>query len=295
LEDLQKPADPRQKIHAQFENILFSGTTYGRPIEGTQRGLSSIALGDVRYFYRRFFSPNQSSLIIIGDVSAKLVLQRAARIWGVWVRNEEVPFTFIPPRKPAGRQIYIEDDPSSPAAQFILGNLFPRREDPAYASALLASRILQERLTGLLPTSLLTVGSEGRRMASPFYIQGQAAADQAVEQIRKIEGAAEELKISAVTDEELNAVRKQVLEEFDRELQSTSGLCRVLLDAELFRLGSNYAVGFPDQIRRCDADAIRQAAKNYLIPDGEVLLIRGPSAVLKPGLSPLGTVQRLAP
>jgi zinc protease len=275
--------------------LLCEGTTYGRAFEGTQRSLSSITIGDVRYFYRRFFSPSQSSLIIVGDVPAQLVLQRAARIWGVWVRNEDIPFTFAAPRKPAGREIYIEDDPSSPAAQFIIGNLFPRREDPAYGSALLASRILQERLTTLLPTSLLTVGNEGRRMASPFYIQGQAAADQAVAQIRKIEDAAEEMKTSAVSEEEIDAAQKQVIEAFDRELRSADGLCRVLLDAELFRLGSNYTAGYADQIRRCDADAIRQAVKNYLIPDGEVLLIRGPATVLKPGLSPLGRMQQLTP
>jgi predicted Zn-dependent peptidase len=176
-----------------------------------------------------------------------------------------------------------------------VGNLFLRREDTDYASAILASRIFQERLTKLLPTSLLTVGVEGRRMPGPFYIQGQAAADQAVEQIQKIEKAAEDMKFSAAPPEELNAARSQVLDEFDAELRTVGGLCHILLDAELYRLGSNYAAGFSDQMRRCDADAIRQAAKNYLLPDGEVLLIRGPASVLKPRLSPLGVLQQIAP
>jgi len=295
LADLQKSPDPRQRIHRQFEDVLFAGTRYGKSLEGTQRSLANISLGDVRYFYKRFFSPSQSSLIIVGDVSARQVLQQAARIWGIWVRSEDIPFTFKQAIKPAGRQIFIEDDPSSPAAQFILGNMFPRREDPVFGSALLAARIFQERLTTILPTSLLTVGFEGRRMPGPFYIQGQAAADQAVEEIRKIEKAAEDMKFSAVSAEELEAARKQVLEEFDRELRSTAGLCGILLDSELYRLGSNYASAFPDQIRRFDADAVRQAAKEYLIPDGEILLMRGPAAALKPQLSPLGTVKSLAP
>ena len=295
LEELQKSPDPRQRIRAQFEEILFGGTRYGKPLAGSSRSLVNISLGDVRYFYRRFFSPSQAALIIVGDVSARQVLQQAARIWGIWVRSEDIPFTFKPAIKPAGRQIYIEDDPTSPAAQFIVGNLFLRREDADYGSALLASRILQERLTKLLPTSLLTVGIEGRRMPGPFYIQGQAAAEQAVEQIQKIEKAAEDMKFSAISAEELDAVRRQVLDEFDRELRAVAGVCSILLDAELYRLGSNYAAGFPDQIRRCDADAIRQAAKNYLIPDGEVLLVRGPSSLLKPRLNPLGTLQQLAP
>jgi len=295
LKDLQKPPDPRRRIHAQLEDVLFTGTTYGRPLGGTLASVSALTLGDVRYFYHRYFSPSQASLQIVGKVPPSTVIQRASRIWGVWVRLDDIPFTFVPPRKPAGRQIYVEDDPSSPAAQFILGNLFPRREDPAYGDALLAARILQERLTRLLPTSLLTVGSEGRRMASPFYVQGQAAAEQAAEQIQKIETAVKEMKSAPVSNDELGAAQKQLIEDFNRALGTTDGLCNIMLDAELYRLGSNYASLYTDQIRRCDVDSVQQAAKDWIFPGGEALLMRGPLTILKPALSPLGSFQQLTP
>jgi zinc protease len=296
LRDLRKPPDPRQSIHRQFERVLFSGTTYGRSIEGDLKGISAITLGDVRYFYRKFFSPSQASLLIVGNVTGSLVFQRARRIWGVWVRNIDVPPTFPPARKPAGRQIFLEDDPGSPAAQFIVGNLFPVRQDPAFANALLAAYILQDRLTKLMPTSLLTVGYEGRRfLSSPFYIQGQAAADQALEHLQKIEDAAEDLRNTAVSKEELESAQKKVIEEFNRELVTTSGICKVILDSELYRLGSNYAVAFPDQIRRCDPDSIKDAANNWIFPSGEIILVHGPAATLKPALETLGPSQQLTP
>ncbi len=293
LEEMKKASDPRQRIHSQFENVLFGGTSHARPMEGTIRSVSAITLGDLRFFYNKFITPNQASLIIVGNVAAREVLRRASRIWGVWIRKDEIPFTFVQPLKPAGRQIFIEDDPSSPAAQFIMGNLFPPREDPAYGSALLAAHIFQERLTKALPTSLLTVGNAGRRMASPFYVQGQAAAEQAVEQVLRIESVAEEMKLAAVTGEELEAARNKVMDEFNRDLGSAEGLCGIMLDAELYRLGSNYASMFPEQIRRLNADAVKQAAKSFLFPDGEVLLVSGPGATLKPVLSPLGTLKPL--
>ena len=295
LRDLRKPPDPRQRIHRQLERVLFSGTTYGRPIEGDLKSVSGITLGDVRFFYRKFFSPGQSSLLIVGNVSDSLVLQRAGRIWGPWVKNDDVPSQFLLPRKPAGRQIFLEDDPNSAAAQFIVGNLFPSRGDPVFGDVLLAAYLFQERLTKLLPTSLVTVGYDGRRMSSPFYVQGQAAADQAVNELQKIRDAADELKNKTVSKEELNSAQQKVIEEFNRNLSTTSGICEMLLDSELYRLGSNYAAIFPDQIRRCDADAIKEAANNWIFPSGEVLLIRGPAATLKPALEPLGSYQQLAP
>jgi zinc protease len=293
LQSIQKPPDPRQRIHHQLEKVLFSGTTYGRAIEGDVKSVSAITVGDVRAFYRKFFSPSHASLLVVGNVSGSLVLQRAARIWGIWVRNDDVPFTFLPPRKPAGRQIFLEDDPNSAAAQFIIGNLFPRREDPDFVSALLAAQILQERLTKLLPNSLLTVGYEGRRMSSPFYVQGQAAADQSVNELQNVRSAAEEIKNTPVEKEELKAVQQKVIANFNRELLTTAGICRMMLNAELYRLGSNYAVLFPDQVLRCDADLVKEAANNWIFPSGEIILIRGPAAALKPILQPLGATRPL--
>jgi zinc protease len=293
LQDLQKAADPRKRIRAQLNSVLFGGTTYGRPLEGTVASVSAITLGDVRFFYHKFFSPGQASLEIVGDVPPALVLQKAKRIWGVWVRLDDVPFTFAQPHNLAGRKIFLEDDPNSPAAQYIIGSFFPSREETIYANALLAARILQERLNKLLPTSLLTMGSEGRRKPGPFYVQGQAAIDQAIDQIQKIESTVEEMRKTLVSNSELSAAQKQVIEEFNQGLSSTDGLCNLMLDAELYHLGSNYAVSFPDQIRRCDEEAIKQAANEWIFPGGEILLIRSPIETLKPLIQPMGTFQIL--
>ena len=69
----------------------------------------------------------------------------------------------------------------------------------------------------------------------------------------------------------------------------------MMLDAELYRLGSNFAVLFPEHVRRCDVDALKDAASNWIFSGGEIILIRGPAATLKPLLEPLGTPKPLNP
>jgi hypothetical protein len=68
-----------------------------------------------------------------------------------------------------------------------------------------------------------------------------------------------------------------------------------MLDAELYHLGSNYAANFPELVRGCDAEAVRRAAQDWMFPGGEVILLRGPAAILKPAIEPLGTSQPLTP
>ena len=295
LKELEAPPDPRQRILRQFETVLFRGTSYGRALRGTPASIRAVTAGDIRLFHRRFFIPNEAALVVASNIPPAQLLQKITRIWGIWVRKDEVPFTFAPPRTPAARNIYLEDDPSSPAAQFILGNLWPRRDDPSYYAASIAARILQERLTKALPTSLVTVASEGRKLPGPFYMQGQAAADQAVAQIAQILDIAESIKSSGVTTDEVAEVQNRWLTEFTASVTTQEGLCNMLLDAELYHLGTNYGVALADYVRRCDPDAVKLAAKDWLIPGGVVVLMRGPAGVLKPLLEPLGTVQSLAP
>ena len=295
LDELKRPPDPRRRIQKQFESTLFRGTTYDRPLEGTTESVSAITLGDVRYHYRRFFSPNQAALKIVGNIEPAAAQRRVARIWGLWVRNDEIPFTFTRTRNIEGREIYVENDRESPAAQFILGGMFPRHEDPDYFNVLVAARILEDRINKLMPTSLLTVAAEGRRLASPFYIQGQAAVDQVLDQISDTLAVIAEMKHTSATNEEIDAARQKMSDEFYSKLGTTDGLCNILLDAELYRLGSNYISFFLDRVRRSDADAVRKAADMWFFPEGEVILIRGSLPLLKTGLDRLGTIQLLAP
>lgn len=295
LQETERPVDPRQRIRTQLETTLFRGTTYGRTLMGSRASLQNVTVGDLRLFSRRFFSSGSASLAVVGAVPAPQVLQKATRIWGVWVRKDDVPFTFLPPREPASRNVFLEDDPNSPAAQFILGGLWPRRDDPSFYPAVLGARILQDRLTKTLPTSLLTVGAEARRLPGLFYVQGQAAADQTVGEIRKVLDVVETLKISGVTPEELAEAQSRWIQEFNNNLASIDGICKSILDSELYRLGVNFATSFPDLVRRANADMVKETAKEWVYPGGVLILVRGPSATLKPSLETLGTVQPIAP
>jgi len=295
LKDLEKPEDPRQRMHGQLEKILYRGTTYGRPLDGTPASVKNITVGEVRLFYHKYFSPNAASLVVVGSAPSDQVVQKATRIWGVWVRKDEIPFSFLPPVKPGAREVFVDDDASSPAAQFILGTLWPRRDDPVYYPAVISARILQERLTKALPTSLLTVHTEGRRMDGPIYIQGQAAANETSSEIKKILAMVEELKNSPVKQEELAEAEKSWIEEFNKEQTSTAGVCSSIAESELYRLGTNYSATFPDLVRRNGPDDVKEAAKEWLFEGGVIIVVRGPAAVLKPSLESLGAFRQVAP
>jgi zinc protease len=303
LQEIQRPLDQRRRIRAQFESLLYKGVpAYNRPMQGTVKTVKACTVGDVRYFYRKFFIPDESSLVVVGNVDVSLVLKKVPRIWGSWIRNDPTLPTFVNPKQPAGRQVYLEDDLDSPAAQFLVGSLFPRRTPSikdyrsyrTYFYALVVSHILQERLTKQLPTSLLTVGHEGRQMEGPFYIQGQAGAEQAFEQIRKILDEIENLKNLPVADDELLSAQKSLIEEFNSLFNNTEGICKVMLDAELYHLGENYSVKYRSWILECNADVVKRVANEWILP-GAIVVVRGPAAILKSAIETLDSSYSIKP
>ena len=132
-------------------------------------------------------------------------------------------------------------------------------------------------------------------MSGPFYIQGQAATEDAVNQILQIQETLDGMKIAPVSAEELATMQDRIIEEFNNELKTADGLCRIMMDSELYRLGSNYASSFPDRIRRSDMDAVRGAARDYFFPGKKIVILRGSISAVRADLKRLGTFKQIAP
>jgi predicted Zn-dependent peptidase len=128
-------------------------------------------------------------------------------------------------------------------------------------------------------------------MPGPFYIQGQAAAEQAVSEIKKVLEVVEEFRNAGMSPDELAGVQKQWIEEFHKTLESTETLCNVLLDAELYRLGNNYASNFAEVVKRNNPDKMKEAVKEWIFPGGVLIYVRGPAVNLRSDLESLGPVR----
>ena len=147
----------------------------------------------------------------------------------------------------------------------------------------------------MMPTSLLTVRLDSRRMPGSLYVQGQASAEESVDQVQKIEESMERMKQELVSAQELADAQNRLVEEFGNELNTPAQLCTAILDTELYRLGGYYLSSFADRIRNCDADAVRQAARDYFFPGKKIVILRGPVQELLPDLKRLGAFKQIAP
>src|ERR1039458_516627 len=62
--------DPAYVADTAIQNLIFAGTAYGHPEDGTPESARRITAEDIRSFYRRYYQPDNSILAVVGDISA---------------------------------------------------------------------------------------------------------------------------------------------------------------------------------------------------------------------------------
>jgi zinc protease len=84
--------DPDQLLDTEVTATAFRNHTYRHPTIGWLDDLRSMTRDDLYSHYRRFYVPNNATLVIVGDVDSDDVLRRVERHFG------EIPAGLEPPR-----------------------------------------------------------------------------------------------------------------------------------------------------------------------------------------------------
>src|SRR4029077_13646907 len=145
LEDTSAVAE---KCYAGF---LYGAHPYGRPVDGRTATVAKLGRGDVTDFYERWYRPNNTVLVLVGDVSAPDALRRLREAFGAWrPRPDAVPGRTPPPERRSGRRVLLVDKPDATQTQIRFGNVAIARNDPRWIPASVANTILGGGFTSQL-------------------------------------------------------------------------------------------------------------------------------------------------
>ncbi len=105
----------------QFGRIAYGHHPYGY-IAGPET-VKSLTRNDVEKFYQTFWKPNNTLLVIVGDITAEEARAQAERVWGDWEAGDVPDFLDYPKAKLGDTSaIYLVDRPNSEQATLQIGN-----------------------------------------------------------------------------------------------------------------------------------------------------------------------------
>ena len=231
---------------------LSAGALYpaGHPYSwapiGSMEDLSAATLEDVESFFRRYYAPNNASIVVAGDVDTREIRRIVERFFGGIPRGEAVPKPSIPlPTIPATRYITHED-------QVTLPQLNMQWRSPAlYAENDAAMDVVAQILGG---------GRNSRLYRRLIYDQ-QIAQEVTTYNLSRLLGGEFTVRISGRPDTNLNVIEAIVLEEIQK-LAATPPT-----DAELERVVNTITTGFVSSLEQAIGKADQLNSYYYFTGD----------------------------
>jgi zinc protease len=282
--------DTRSLASREFRQLLYTlDHPYGRPGDGTLESVPRIQRGDLESFYRSYYRPQGAAIVVVGDVQPETVYDMLERAIGRWQPSGETPSLDTLEFQPlAERRRYVRTMTNKTQADVVLGIVGPARTTEEYYAALLGDLILghlglmgrlgekvrdQQGLAYYAYSSL-----EAGLGRGPWSVRAgvnPANVDRAVEGI-----LAEIIRLrhEPVTDQELADGQDYLTGSLPLRLETNEGIAGTLLDMDLYELGDDYIVRYPDLIRAVTQEHIQAAAQRYLDPEHYAIAIVGPYA-----------------
>ncbi len=104
--------NPGARLTEQIMAALYLNHPYGRPVIGWRPEIEKLDREDALAFYKRFYAPNNATLVIAGDVDAKDVRPMVERAFGDVPAQPAIPAQRIRPQEPvpvAPRTVTLSD------------------------------------------------------------------------------------------------------------------------------------------------------------------------------------------
>ena len=147
-------SDPEYLASVVFSRVVYGGSPYGLPGEGTPETVKKLNRDDLAKFHDANYAPNQSLLAFAGDVTPEEAFGAAEKYFGGWQKQDIAAAVPASPSTLSGQHIWLIDKPDAVQTQIRVGKLGIRRNDPDYIPVEVTNRIFGGGYNSLLNTEV---------------------------------------------------------------------------------------------------------------------------------------------
>jgi zinc protease len=277
---LRTEDNPQAYLQEQLEATAFQVQPYHWPVIGWMEDISRFTLEDLKAYYRTYYHPANSFLVVVGDFKKEELLPKIEKAFGSYpkgvVPNQEKDRD--PPQN-GERMIFIKKEAQLPC--IVMGYHVPNlRESDSYVLEIIAV-ILSSGKSSRLYQSLvrekrlvLSVDADHSLLSrdpSLFYLSADVLPGKEVAEVEKsLDKEIERLQREPVGERELEKAKNQVEASFIFGQDSIFYQATLLAQHEV-SLDWEAIDNYLPSIRKVSAEDIQRVAKRYLIPDNRTV------------------------
>ncbi len=272
--------NPDARLTEQIMAALYLNHPYGRPVIGWRGEIEKLNREDALAFYKRFYAPNNATLVIAGDVTADEIRPTIEATFGKVPPQPSIPAQRIRPQEPppAGPRSVTLADPRVEQPTMRRYYLVPSgvTAPPAESAALeVLAQLMGSGSNSYLYRALVV--DKPLAVSAGAWYQGtaidptqfgvSASPKPGVEfsQLEQgIDAVIAELAQNPVPAADLERVKTQMIAEAIYAQDSQTTLARWYGAAVTVGLSVDDIRSWPDRVRAVTAEQVRDAARTWL-------------------------------
>jgi zinc protease len=276
----QDLSNPQYLFYARLLEQMFAGTPYAHTALGTRPSFEKTTGAMLKDFHRKWYTPNNAILVIVGDVSPTDVLATVKRLFEP-IPPRSLPArakVALPPLKPAK----FEVDSDLPYGLAAVAYRLPGYNDADFAAGIVLADALDSRRGELYALAAESKALSGGFDASASPIAGFGYANAAFARGQDSDALVAELKriiagyvANGIPAELVEATKRHEVAEAQFRRNSIAGLAAEWSQA-LAVEGRRSPDDDIEAIKKVTADDVNRVAKKYLLNDSSVVVVMTP-------------------
>ena len=307
--------NPESYAYETFMSTAFQTSPYRHPVIGWPSDLHNMTASEVKHWYKRWYGPNNATLVVVGDVVPDEVYKLAKKYFGPIPKiqiHHDLPRPEV--EQHGIKRIVIKRPAELP--YLIMGYKVPsltdsvKHPDKVPEWEIYALEVLSGILDGgdsarfnsilVRQKEIATTVSLGYSFASKYSnlmtIDGVPAQGKTVNDLEKgIREQLERIKNEQVSDDELQRVKTQVVADDIYQKDSIFYQAMVMGSLETVGLSWKVADEYVDKVKQVTAKQVQEVAKKYLNDDDLTVAVLDPLPLDKnhPAEQPRGDMEHV--
>jgi zinc protease len=266
--------------------LAFTTHPYHWPTIGWMEDILGTTPDDARAFYRRFYSPTNATLVLVGDFEEQAALERIEAAYGP-IPGKDVPEDLVPEEPPQTEERRARHAKPVVAERAVVAWKAPAMGHGDWMLLQVAVEILTGGLSAALHRRLVVeeeMASQLQAHLAPTRDPGLVEVFLAMKRGRRfdeampiIEEELARLRDAGPAPEELEKARNRLETSFWSELETADGKAEALGHFETTLGDWRRVLEVAARLPMISADEVRRAARTYLVSSGRTIVVAEPS------------------
>jgi len=310
----QKKMEPEDLAVRLRDKLIYGPHPYGA--YATPESVQSITRDDLVKFRNVHFLPNNTTLVVVGDVEPAAVITQVKGVFGDWKAGEapalregnydiatkdgKLPRFFLDPFPSIqGISIHVVDRPGSVQSNIIVAERGVAKNNPDVRELSVVNSVLGGGMSGRLFANLrekhgFTYGAYSgfvaKKLGGAFVATAQVRNEVTGPAVEQILNELKRISSEPIPEDELALQRSYLIGNFLMSVENDQRTAERLQEIDLFGLPEDFYKTYAKKLAALTPEKASEMAKKYIDPNNLVIVVVGEAKEIVPQLEKFGKV-----